>query len=179
MQGETMPGTGVLNIREYRERLLAGKPMEGTTPPQVAEALRKDARTTLHLVSGLRPAKNKELRLTLGDYEAMAHLGNYYAEKILGATDLALFDRTGKAEQRGSAVSHLRAALAEWKRYATVAAGQYKPQLLTRVGYVDLNALTSKVEQDIDIADRWQPANSTASRISSSARRMVSDSSKP
>jgi len=88
----------------------------------------------------------------------MAHLGNYYAEKILGATDLALFDRTGKAEQRESAVSHLRAALAHWKRYATVAPGQYKPQLLTRVGYVDLNALTSKVEQDIDIADRWQAA---------------------
>ena len=41
-------------------------------------------------------------------------------------------------------------------RYAAVATGQYKPQLLTRVGYVDLNALTSKVEQDVEIADRWQ-----------------------
>ena len=41
--------------------------------------------------------KNKELRLTLGDLEAMAHLGNYYAAKIRGATDLALFDKTAKA----------------------------------------------------------------------------------
>ncbi len=31
----------------------------------------------------MRPVKSKELRFTLGDYEAMAHLGNYYAEKIL------------------------------------------------------------------------------------------------
>lgn len=59
-----MPGTGVLNIREYRESLLGGKPLGGVTPPQVAEALRKDARTALQLVSELRPAKNKELRLT-------------------------------------------------------------------------------------------------------------------
>jgi hypothetical protein len=48
------------------------------------------------------PVKNKELRPTLGDYEAMAHLGHYYAEKILGATDLALYDRDGKASLKES-----------------------------------------------------------------------------
>jgi hypothetical protein len=158
MEGNAMPGTGILNIREYCEGLLASRPMDGISPLQVAEALRNDARTTLQLISELRPATSKELRLTLGDYEAMAHLGNYYSEKIRGAVDLALFHRTGKPDHRESALAHLRIALDEWKKYAAVATAQYKPQLLTRVGYVDLNALTAKVEQDIDIAHRWQPA---------------------
>ena len=39
-----------------------------------------------------------------------------------------------------------------WKKYASVATGQYQPQLLTRVGYVDLRALTAEVERDIEIA---------------------------
>ena len=103
----------------------------------------------------LSPA-NRELRLTLGDYEAMAHLGNYYAEKILGATQLALYDATGAPERKQEAIAHLTTALAHWKRYAAVATAQYKPQLLNRVGNVDLNALTAKVSQDIAIADAWQ-----------------------
>ena len=32
----------------------------------------------------------------------MAYLGNYYAEKILGATDLAMFEKTGKPELKTS-----------------------------------------------------------------------------
>ena len=86
----------------------------------------------------------------------MAHLGNYYAEKILGATDLALFDKTGKPEQQAAAVKHLEAALEHWKKYAAVATSQYRPQLLTRIGYVDLNQLTSKVQEDIALARDWQ-----------------------
>jgi hypothetical protein len=133
-----------------------GKPMEGITPLQVAAALEAHAAATLKLVGELRPAKSKELRLTLGDYEAMAHLGNYYAAKILGATQLALYDSTGAPERKQEAIAHLTAALAHWKLYAAVATAQYKPQLLDRVGHVDLNALTAKVAQDIALADAWQ-----------------------
>ena len=39
---------------------------------------------------------------------------------------------------------------------AIVGTAQYKPQLLTRIGYFDLNQLTSKVEEDVAIAQRWQ-----------------------
>jgi hypothetical protein len=102
----------------------------------------------LKLVAELRPAKDKELRLTLGDLEAMSHLGNYYAAKILGATELAF-------ERKDSAVRRLEEALAHWKRYAAAATAQYRPQLLNRVGFVDLNALTAKVEEDIEIARNW------------------------
>jgi hypothetical protein len=156
IEGETMPGSGILNIRTWRERVRDGKPMNGITPIQVAAALEEHAAAALKLAAELRPAKTKELRLTLGDYEAMAHLGNYYAEKILGATQLALYDATGAPERKQEAIAHLTRALDHWKRYAAVATAQYKPQLFNRVGNVDLNALTAKVSADIAMADAWQ-----------------------
>ena len=152
MEGRCMPGSEILDIAAYRDAYLARRPPAGQTPPQVAEELNGHAQATLQLLAQIGPVKNKELRLTLGDLEAMAHLGNYYAEKILGATDLALFTKTGQADQRDSAVKHLEAALDHWKKYAAVATRQYRPQLLTRIGYVDLNALTANVRQDVEMA---------------------------
>ena len=98
------------------------------TPPQVAEALKVSAATTCRLLAEMPSVKDKELRLTLGDLAAMAHLGDYYAEKIAGATDLALFGQSGNSEQRASAIRHLEAALEHWKRYAAVYSRQYRPQ---------------------------------------------------
>jgi len=112
------------------------------------------------MVAELRTSRSqsKELRLTLGDLEAMAHLGNYYAEKIRGAADLALFDKSGKVEERESAIRHLQAALDHWKRYATAYTVQYQqPKLYNLVGWVDIPGLTPKVEQDISIARLWVP----------------------
>ena len=152
INGDTMPGSGIINIRDYRDRT-----KDGMTPVQVAEALKGDAQTTLQILREMPAAPSKELRLTLGDLTAMAHLGSYYAEKILGATDLALFEKTGEPEEQASAVRHLEAALQHWKEYATVASSQYQPQLLTRIGYVDLNALTASVQNDVSIAREWKP----------------------
>jgi hypothetical protein len=160
MEGDTMPGCGIANIRTWRERVLAGKAVEGITPLQVADALETDARTTLQLLEAMpQTVTNKELRLTIGDLKAMAYLGDYYAEKIRGAADLALFDKSAQAGQRDSAVRHLDAALEHWRRYAAVATSQYRPQLLTRVGYLDLNALTENVAADIAMAKAWQPGS--------------------
>jgi hypothetical protein len=160
IEGQTMPGSGVLNIVDWRQRLTAGQEMNGVTPPQVADGLAESAEKSLKMVAELRTRQgsNKELRLTLGDMEAMADLANYYAEKIRGADDLALFDKTGKAEQRESAIRHLQAALDFWKRYATAYTIQYQqPKLYNRVGWVDIPGLTAKVEQDIAIARLWAP----------------------
>ena len=155
MEGESMPGAGVLNIRTWRDRLRDGKPMGGMTPLEVAAVLHAHAEAALKLVAELRPTENRELRQTLADYEAMAHLGKYYAEKILGAAQLALYDSTGVPERKVEAVAHLNLALGHWQRYAAAGA-QYRPQLYNRVGYVDLKALTAKVAEDVAIAEEWQ-----------------------
>ena len=164
IDGQTMPGSGILNVRQWRARLLKGGKMEGITPLQVAEELRKNAATAHHLIEELRPfaARNKEFRLTLGDAEAMADLGDYYSEKILAATDLALFDSDPKPEHQAAAIKHLEAALAHWKAYASVATSQYKPQHLGRLNrLVDLNALTPSAAADIALAKDWRPGTIT------------------
>lgn len=160
MEGSTMPGAGVLNIVEWRRNKLNGSPMGGVTPLEIAEALAKTGGTTLRLLADLRATggAGEELRHTLGDIEAMAYLANYYAAKIRGAADLALFDKSGKLADRESAVQNLQAALEAWKRYARAYTVQYKqPVLYNRVGWVDIPGLTSKVEQDIAIARMWAP----------------------
>ena len=133
--------------------------MDGITPVQVATTLQSNAEKALALVANLRPKQgtNKELRLMLGDDEAMAHLGNYYAEKILAATDLALFDQDGQPQHQASSIQHLETALQHWKKYASVASSQYLPQKLGRLGdrVVDVTELTANAAKDIEIAKSW------------------------
>ena len=160
IEGQTMPGSGVLDIVEWRHHKLAGQAMNGTSPLEVADLLAKHSTEALRMISELRRSQgqNKELRLTLDDMESMAHLGDYYAAKIRGAAELALFDKTGKVEQRESAIRNLQVALEHWKRYALSYALQYEqPKLYNRVGWVDIPVLTAKVEQDIAIARLWVP----------------------
>jgi hypothetical protein len=163
IEGETMPGSGILNIPQWREGKLKGESLEGLTPLDVAEMLAGVSGQTFGMLPQLRQAAaehggaSKELRLTLGDLEAMARLGSYYEQKIRGAAELALFDANGKAEHRSAAVRHLEEALGHWREYVRSATRQYRPQLLNRVGHVNLNALTDKVAADVDLAKSWKP----------------------
>ena len=74
--------------------------------------------------------RSTEYSATLGDIESMSHLGLYYAVKIRGACDLALFDKTGDEKQKASAVKHLEAALTHWKDYSTAYTKQYVQPVL-------------------------------------------------
>ena len=157
IEGITMPGSGNLDILTWRDELLSDKPAKGRSPLEVAAAL--ESYSALAEVEALRKSagSNKELQLTLGDIEAMSHLSSYYASKIRGAADLALFDSTADPSQQKSAVAHLEAAVAHWTRYARVYDAQYKPQLLNRVGYIDIPALLANVKADVEIARKWTP----------------------
>jgi hypothetical protein len=159
--GDPMPGSGVLGIRQWLVRDKEAPQRQGVTPVEVADSLQRYAQDTLTLLSELRrdDVTDRELRRTLGDLEAMAHLGRYYAAKIRAAVALAEFDRDGKPGQQQAAVSRLQEALTHWKRYADVARSQYKPQLLNRIGYVDLHEITEYVEKDIVLAKQWRPGS--------------------
>ena len=165
VEGGTMPGAGVLNILEWRTSLLAKQKPEGVTPLEIAATLEANATQRARTLCpnsnappSLRPRSAKEYAATLGDIEAMSHLGRYYAAKIRGACDLALFDKTGDARQQASAVQHLEAALSHWKAYSTAYTRQYvQPVLYNRVGYVDIPKLTEKVAADVQLARDWKP----------------------
>lgn len=160
IEGGVMPGSGIMNIVEWRQKFLVSAPMTGFTPMQVADTLAANAAKALATVNELSPRTggNAELKATLQDMTAMAHLGNYYAEKIRGAAQLALFDKTSKPEQREASVRHLLLAVDHWKRYSAAYTLQYKqPLLYNRVGVIDLPAFVAKTEQDVAIARLWAP----------------------
>jgi hypothetical protein len=162
IEGQTMPGSGTLSIVEWRSKKPAQQAADAAGPLEVANALAANAAEVLTLAPLLRQQQgdDKEVRQTVGDLIAMAHLGNYYAEKIRGATELAMFDKTGAPAGREAAIRHLQTALDHWKRYATAYTVQYEqPRLYNRVGWIDVRALTANVEQDIAIARLWQPGS--------------------
>lgn len=161
MNGVTMPGARILNVRQWRYRLTSRMAMRDMTPLEVAAALAGFANSTRRLLRELRPGpanvSGHELRQTIGDNEAMAHLGIYYAEKIRGACDLALFDASAAETDRQAAIAHLELALAAWKRYAEVRDTQYLPAFYSRIGWIDITALARAVARDVEIARSWRP----------------------
>lgn len=152
------PGTDNISIPKYVEAVVAGAESKGTTPRQVAEQLDRHADAALNVLKDLKAGTNRELKETLGDIRAMALLGKYYAGKIRGATELALYRRTGKAEHQQAAIDQLTLAAAFWDDYTAQAGSLYKNPLWTnRVGIVDWKELRGEVARDIEIAREAKP----------------------
>lgn len=157
--GITMPGAEVLCIRDWRRCITDGKPMQKTTPLEIADAIDGAAAETLASLDSLRDAAkdDSELRKNITDCEALSYLGRYYASKIRGACALSLYDVNGDTFEHDAALRHLDDALAHWKRYASIRDAHYVPALYNRVGYVNVTELAEKVAADIDIARNWKP----------------------
>lgn len=156
--GQSMPGAEVMSISDFVKAQRAGQATTGQTPPEVVTSLRGHARRSLELLAGLgdRAAMPKQLRLTVGDQEAMAMLGLYYADKIAGALSLAMLSASGEERHRVDAVASLEAALDHWQAYVAVATRQYRPRQLARSMPLDLAAVTPQVRADIERARTWK-----------------------
>ena len=172
IEGETMPGAGVLNIIEWRSHFLTDKKFHGVTPLEIAATLEANAGSALKALPQLRraaitPAASAgEYTATLDDIEAMSDLGLYYAAKIRGACDLALFDKTGDPAQQAAAVQDLESALDHWKNYSAAYTRQYiQPVLYNRAGVVDIPRQTANVAADAQMARDWKPGTIDEARI--------------
>ncbi len=66
-----------------------------------------------------------ELKETIGDIKAQAHLGLYYSSKIRGAVELARYRKSNDQEKQRAAVTHLELALIHWQNYASALDAQY------------------------------------------------------
>jgi len=148
-----LAGSGLLSVQDYAATINEGQAVNGLTPMQVADRLDALADKTLAGVMRLRnnAAGHKELQATLTDMEAMACLGRYYADKIRGAADLAVF-RANKQQRvyHQKAVAHLSRAVAEWQAYAKIASAHYRPQLFSRTNYLDWWKLLEDVKQEVE-----------------------------
>jgi hypothetical protein len=151
------PATNNISIPVYVAGVIAKKIPSGTTPFQVADQI--DARADA-VFSAFRQfweprfaEQGAELNATLTDMLLMASLGKYYAAKIRGATELALFRKTQRAEHRTKAIEHMNAAQESWAQYTSRARANYRNPLWTnRVGIVDWTELDAEVANDIRLA---------------------------
>ena len=150
IENPTMQQSGLLSPKDYAKVVAKGTMPEDISPYQVAAELRSYTASTLEAVSNLQKESNSaELRVLLDDMRSMSFLGNYYAAKIEGATELALFKETKNVKYKEKAVSLLTEALEHWKQYAAVQDKNYKPQMLARTGNFDVNEIMVDVEKDI------------------------------
>ena len=148
-----LKGSGILSVQDYASAVVNGRPFNGITPMGVADNLDKLAGKALYGVKTLRKTSKptKELAATLTDIESMAYLGRYYADKIRGAAELAVFRTDSERKKHHSrAVRHLTNAVKEWENYARVAASQYRPQLFSRTNYMDWWKLLEDVKKEVD-----------------------------
>lgn len=147
------PGTDYISIPEYVKDVSAARGRPGTTPIEVADEIHGHADAALRILDGLSPRGDKELRLTLGDLRAVACMGKYYAHKIRGATELALFRETNGHHHQEVAIRELTRAAEFWRRYVATALSQYESPLWTnRVGICDWRELMRHVLGDIERA---------------------------
>jgi hypothetical protein len=128
------------------------------SPPQVADSLDRHADRSLELLQQLSAPENVELERTIADIRTVAALGNYYADKIRGATQLAVYRATKDTEKQTRAIAHLVDAARHWHDYARQALTGHKNPLWTnRVGYVDWKENYLLALQDIRIAGGGAP----------------------
>jgi len=146
-------GTDNISIPDYVKGVLAGRIPAGTTPLEVSRRIHGHADRALEILGGLSPGGDKELRLTLEDIRTIAYLGKYYAHKIHGATELALFRENRESGHREAAIRELNRAAGYWRLYASTALGRYtNPLWLNRIGYCDWREMMKHVLEDIEIA---------------------------
>ncbi len=152
-QHPPLRGSGILSIQEYASSVIKEEAPDGITPMEVSDNLDRLAEKALNGVKTLRRNSdtNKELAATLTDIESMAYLGCYYADKIRGAAELAVFRADPRRkEHQASAVRHLSNAVKEWQAYARVATSQYRPQLFSRTHYMNWEKLLDKVKEEVE-----------------------------
>ncbi|HBC79892.1 MAG TPA: carbohydrate-binding family 6 protein [Bacteroidales bacterium] len=160
MEVEPAPGSHISNVIRWAQNYKLNLTDSLISPLAAADTLSRYARMALISLKSLPARKigtSDEIDLTLGDIEAFAAIGNYYAEKIRGASSLALYNFYGLKQDQDDAIQHLTNARSFWARYASIYDSQYKPSLLTRIGFVNIPELIEKTDQDIEIARNWVP----------------------
>ena len=159
MEGKPIENAKLMSIKDYVDDYLDNDlDSSKKTPFEVAQLLRGYANAVFNSMSDLPSFSNDELNRTLGDIKAMAHLGNYYSQKIRGATYLKLYDETGIREYRRRSISALEAASNHWKDYKNECYKRYKDHIMSR-GHQHFNwdEKYQNTRDDIEFARDFDP----------------------
>jgi hypothetical protein len=151
------PGTNNITIPAYVAAIVKGEAVAGKkTPLMVAQEIEERvaaAERSLRELKKTARANSTEFAATLADIAQMIELGRYYAAKIRGATDLALYRAARDPDHQKAAIAHLETAAGHAARYSARAAEVLAPRIWTnRVGYVDFAEFAAESRADVEIA---------------------------
>ncbi len=147
------PKSGFQSIPDFVETTLQGGASTLKSPWQVAQMLHEHSDKAMEILATLDAGQDHELEVTLHDIHTIALLGKYYAHKISGSTNLALYRASEDLRYQEEAISQLTKALAYWEKYTEAGLQQnVNPLWTNRVGYVDWQQITEWVRQDIELA---------------------------
>ena len=134
------------------------------TPPLLADALERDARSALALVDGIDTSGNTALRYEVADVTVWANLGLHLAEKLRGGVALENFRAGHDAGDGQQAIAHLEKALECWDEVVKVTAPLYKDMKLTHYNHNSFDAnpdnlfhwarVRPEVVADVEVARR-------------------------
>ena len=146
--------SGNMSIPDYGQAIVNGETTDLTTPLGVAQKLHDHSDKAIELLDKMGSNSNsQELTYTMHDIKTMALMGKYYAWKIAGSTNVALYRATKDKKYQNKAIEELTEALDAWKAFTEAATQQnVNPIWTNRVGYVDWVKTTEWVKQDIEIA---------------------------
>ena len=148
----TMPPhkyAGVQSIPDFVDR----KATEDISPLALADLIDKDVEDSDSTRLDLGTVKNKELRLTLDDIAIVCEMGRYYADKIRGATYVALARHSKKAADKDQAIKVLTQAAEHYKKYVKLVTANHVNQIwFNRVGTLNFEKQIYYALADIEIA---------------------------
>ena len=141
--------TGYQSIRDHGKN----PDVDGVTPIDISEQIHAHAEKALTLIAGMKHRGDKELRLTLGDINSMAYMGKYYAHKIRGAAELAVYRENNDVARQQRAIAELQQAAKYWRLYVASAMERYtNPIWMNRSGHSDWRKFMVDALQDIEKA---------------------------
>nr|WP_299073683.1 hypothetical protein [uncultured Allomuricauda sp.] len=148
--------SGFQSIPDYVKMIIEKDTSNLLSPFEVSQMLHDYADNALKLEGELSAGENgTELQATLHDIRTIAYMGKYYAYKINGATQLALYRETKNKNYQDKAVSQLLKARDYWEKYAETAMLQnINPIWTNRVGHVDWMKAIDFADLDITIAGK-------------------------
>ncbi len=126
-----------VSVKEYVEATARGETFgpERVTPPALAEALERDCREALALVSGIDTAGNATLRYEVADVQAWAQLGLHLAAKLRGGEALLRYRLGGPEADKREAIARLEQAVGHWDELVKITRPLYRDMPLTHYNH--------------------------------------------
>lgn len=162
VNGNPMPGSGTIGIRQYVNNCLQNQDAQGESPIDIIRILDTAAEEINNIILLLKDEISRDYRCgdiacTLADLEAWKHLGKYFSFKFSAALELIRYEHIGNESNKTVAVDYLKKALIEWRCLSLVWSSHYLPYKMVRTKHIfGWSYYLDNVEMDIDLAAGYE-----------------------